>query len=50
MANLENVSTGDLRQILAEVDDADAAQRLMAAITYKEIDSRGGARYRIHLL
>ena len=50
MANLENVSTGDLRQILAEVDDADAAQRLMAAITYKKIDSRGGARYRIHLL
>ena len=38
MANLENVSTGDLRQILAEVDDADATQRLMAAITYKEID------------
>ena len=38
MANLENVSTRDLRQILAEVDDADATQRLMAAITYKEID------------
>ena len=38
MANLENVSTGDLRQILAEVDDADATQRLMAAITCKEID------------
>ena len=38
MANLENVSTGDLCQILAEVNDADATQRLMAAITYKEID------------
>ena len=38
MANLENVSTGDLRQILAEVDDADATQRLMAAIAYEEID------------
>ena len=39
MANLENISVEDLRQILAEVDDADATQRLMAAITYKEIDS-----------
>ena len=39
MANLENISVGELRQILAEVDDADATQRLMAAITYKEIDS-----------
>ena len=38
MTNLENVSTGDLRQILAKVYDADATQRLMAAITYKEID------------
>ena len=38
MANLENVSTEDLRQILAEVDDGAAIQRLMAAITYKEID------------
>lgn len=38
MANLENVSTEDLRQILAEVDDGAAVQRLMAAITYKEID------------
>ena len=38
MANLENVSTGDLHQILAEVDYADATQRLMVAITYKEID------------
>jgi transposase len=38
MANLENVSTEDLRQVLAEVDGADAAERVMAAITYKEID------------
>lgn len=38
MATLENVSVEDLRQILAEVDDADATKRLMAAITYKEID------------
>ena len=38
MRNLENVSAEDLRQILAEVDEADATERLMAAITYKEID------------
>ena len=38
MAALENVSVEDLRQILAEVDDADATRRLMAAITYKEMD------------
>ena len=38
MARLENVSVEDLRQILAEVDEADAAKRIMAAITYKEID------------
>ena len=38
MENLENVSAEDLRRILAEVDDADATERLMAAITYKEID------------
>lgn len=38
MATLENVSVEDLRQILAEVDNADAIKRLMAAITYKEID------------
>jgi transposase len=38
MGNLENVSAEDLRQILAEVEDGDATQRLMAAITYKEID------------
>ena len=38
MANLENISTEDLRQILAEVDDGAAVQRLMVAITYKEIN------------
>jgi transposase len=38
MATMENVSAEDLRQVLAEVDDADASKRLMAAITYKEID------------
>ena len=38
MANLKNVSTEDLRQIVAEVDDGAAVQRLMAAITSKEID------------
>jgi hypothetical protein len=38
MAALETVSAEDLRQVLVEVDDADAVQRLMAAITYKEID------------
>ena len=38
MARLENVSVEDLRQILAEVDDADATKRIMVAITYKEID------------
>ena len=38
MANLENVSTEDLRPILAEIDDGAAIQRLMAAITSKEID------------
>jgi len=35
---LEKVSTDHLRQVLAEVDDAAAIERLMAAITYKEID------------
>ena len=35
---LESVSTGHLRQVLAEVDDAAATERLMAALTYKEID------------
>jgi transposase len=35
---IENVSTDHLRQVLAEVDDAAATERLMAAITYKEID------------
>ena len=38
MVALETVSAEDLRQILTEVDDADAVQRLMAAITFKEID------------
>ena len=38
MATLENISVEDLRQILAEVDDADATKRLMAAITYKDMD------------
>ena len=38
MANLENISTEDLRQILVEVDDGATVQRLMAAIAYKEID------------
>ena len=35
---LESVSTAHLRQVLAEVDDAAATERLMAALTYKEID------------
>lgn len=38
MTTLDNVSAEDLRQQLTEVDDADATQRLMAAITFKEID------------
>ena len=38
MAALETVSAEDLRQDLAEVDEADAAQCLMAAISFKEID------------
>lgn len=38
MANLENVSADYLRQILAKVDDSAATERLMAAITYKEIE------------
>jgi transposase len=38
MATLENVPVEDLRQILAEVDDADATKRVMVAITFKEID------------
>jgi transposase len=35
---LETVSTEHLRQVLAEVEDAAATERLMAAITYKEIN------------
>ena len=38
MANLENISADDLREVLAKVDDGDATKRLMAAITFKEID------------
>ena len=38
MATLENVSVEYLREILAEVDDADATKWLMVAITCKEID------------
>jgi len=38
MANLENISADELRDILTKVDDGDATQRLMAAITFKEID------------
>lgn len=38
MVTLENIWAEELRQGLAEVDDADAVQRLMAAITFKEID------------
>ncbi|RZV10937.1 hypothetical protein BDK88_2151 [Natrinema hispanicum] len=38
MAMLENVSVEDLRQILAEVDDADATKRLIAAINKETED------------
>ena len=38
MGNLENISADELRDILTKVDDGDATQRLMAAITFKEID------------
>jgi len=38
MANLENISAEDLRETLAKVDDGAATKRLMAAITFKEID------------
>lgn len=38
MGNLDEVSSERLREVLAEVDDAAVSQRLMAAITYKEID------------
>ena len=34
MANLENTSADELREILAKVDDGDAVKRLMAAITF----------------
>jgi len=36
--SLENVTADRLRQVLTEVDDSAATERLMAAITYKEID------------
>jgi hypothetical protein len=38
MVTLENVSVENLRQILAEINNTGAAKRLMAAITYKEIE------------
>jgi transposase len=38
MAGLENVSTDDLRQVLAEVEGKKPAQRLMVAINYLEAD------------
>ena len=38
MASLENVSTDDLREVLAEVEGKKPTQRLMAAINYLEED------------
>lgn len=38
MAGPENVSTDDLRQVLAEVERKKPAQRLMVAINYLEAD------------
>jgi transposase len=38
MPSLDAVSTEDLRQVLAEVDDKKPTQRLMAAINYLEED------------
>ncbi len=38
MNSLDNVSTEDLRQVLAEVEGKKPAQRLMAAINYLEED------------
>ena len=35
---LENVSADHLRQVLEQVEEAAASERLMAAITYKEFD------------
>ena len=35
---LENISADHLRQVLAQVEEAAASERLMAAITYKEFD------------
>jgi transposase len=36
---VKNVSVEDLHRVLAEVYEADAAKRIMAAITYEEIDN-----------
>lgn len=38
MGNLDEVSIERLREVLDQVDDAATAQRVMAAITYKELD------------
>jgi transposase len=38
MAHLENISSEDLRQILAEVEGKAATERVMAAINWKEED------------
>ena len=38
MASLDNVSTDDLRQVLAEVEGKKPTQRVMAAINYLEED------------
>jgi transposase len=38
MASLDNVSTEDLREVLAQVDEKKPTQRLMAAINYLEED------------
>jgi hypothetical protein len=34
----ENVSADHLRQVLAQVEESAASERLMAAITYNDID------------
>ena len=36
MAALENVSTDDLRQVLAEVEGKTPTQRVLAGISYKD--------------
>ena len=35
---LENISAGHLRQVLEQVEESAASERLTAAITYKEFD------------